>query len=183
MHQPVFLQRVHLARLGLARLEEAQRLGDGHLVDEDLARLQRRLGDAMAGLDDRCRGGRRRHRDIRHLGKEGADRDGVRRVVGALIDDLQHIVGTDDRRRHLDPAGTPAVRHRHLAAGERHLVAGNGDRLEDRAPDHALGLFVEIGEIVGGKAVVSRNVRIHHAFSPERRPKWAIMFCQQSSCW
>ena len=29
MHQPVFLERMHLSRLGLARLEEAQRLGIG----------------------------------------------------------------------------------------------------------------------------------------------------------
>ena len=39
VHQPVFLERVHLARLGLARLEEAQRLGDRHLVDQDLPGL------------------------------------------------------------------------------------------------------------------------------------------------
>ena len=38
LHQPVFGPGVHLARLGLARLELAQRFGLRHLVDDDLAR-------------------------------------------------------------------------------------------------------------------------------------------------
>jgi hypothetical protein len=44
---------VHLARLGLARFEEAQRLGDRDLEDQDLAFGQRLFRDAVAGLDDR----------------------------------------------------------------------------------------------------------------------------------
>ncbi len=36
MHQAVFGERMHAARLGLARLEEAQRLRDRHLEDEHL---------------------------------------------------------------------------------------------------------------------------------------------------
>ena len=98
MHQPVFLERMHLARLGLARLEEAQRLGDRHLIDQDLAGLELLSGNAVAGLDDRRLAGMRRRRDIGDLGEEGADRDGVGGVVGALVDDLQHIVRADDRR-------------------------------------------------------------------------------------
>ncbi len=47
VHEAVFLQRMHLARLGLARLEEAQGLGDRHLVHEDLAGAERRFGDAV----------------------------------------------------------------------------------------------------------------------------------------
>ena len=50
----------------------------------------------------------------------------------------------------LHAAGAPAIGHRHLAGGERHLVAGNGDRLQDGAADHPLGLLVEIGEVVAG---------------------------------
>ena len=151
MHQPVFLQRMHLARLGLARLEEAQRLGDRHLVDDASGRpvsgasgMRWRVWMmvALRGL-----GG---HRDIGDLLEEGADRDGVGGVVGALVDDLQHVVRADDRRRHLHAAGAPAIGHRHFAAGERHLVAGNGDALQDRPADHPLGLLVEIGEVVGG---------------------------------
>ena len=53
VHDAIFAERVHGARLGLARLEEAQRLRDRHLVDEDLTFAQRRLGNAVAGLDDR----------------------------------------------------------------------------------------------------------------------------------
>lgn len=84
MHEAVFLERMHLARFGLARLEEAQRFGDRHLVDEDLAGLERCLGDAVAGLDDRRLAGRGGvDRDIGDLLEEGADRDGVGRVVGA----------------------------------------------------------------------------------------------------
>src|SRR5262249_34157527 len=73
-------------------------------------------------------------------------------VVGALVDHLEHVVGAQDRRRDLNPAGAPAERHRHLAAGKRDLVAGDRDRLEDGAADHPLGLLVEIGEVVNRRA-------------------------------
>ncbi len=149
MHQPVFAERMHAPRLGLARLEEAQRLGDRHLIDQHLPAMQRRFGNAVPGLDYRrlFRGGRRR--DTGGLGEKLADRDRVGGVVGALIDPLQHIVGPEDRRRHLHAAGAPAIGHRHLAAGERHLVTGNRDCLQNGAADHPLGLLVEIGEVVG----------------------------------
>src|SRR5690606_12311279 len=68
-------------------------------------------------------------------------------------DHLEYVGGPDDRGGHLHAAGAPAVRHRHLARRERHLIAGNGDRLEDRAPDHPFCLFVQIGEVVGGDRV------------------------------
>jgi hypothetical protein len=61
------------------------------------------------------------------LAKKRADRDGVGRVVGALVDHLQHVVATDDGGGHLHAAGAPAIGHRHLAAAERHLIAGHGD--------------------------------------------------------
>jgi hypothetical protein len=91
MHEAVFLERMHLARLGLARLEEAQRFGDRHLIDQHLAGPSA-FGNAVARLDDRRIAGARGHRDIGDLLEEGADRDGVGRVVGALVDDLQHVV-------------------------------------------------------------------------------------------
>ena len=151
MHQAVFGERMHAARLGLARLEEAQRLRDRHLIDQHLVRVQRRLGNAVARLDHgrlirRGRGG-----DAGGLGEEFADRDRVGGVVGALVDHLQHVLRSEDRGGHLHAAGAPAIGHRHFAAGERHLIAGDRDRLEDRAADHPLGLLVEIGEIVGGR--------------------------------
>src|SRR5258707_14544819 len=78
-------------------------------------------------------------------------------VIRALIDDLQPVVGPENCGSPRTPAGAPAVGHRHLAARERNLIAGYSDGLEDRAPDHALGLLVEIGEIVG--------LRVHSAAS------------------
>ena len=67
----------------------------------------------------------------------------------------------DDRRGDLDAAGAPAVGQRHLARAERHLIAGHRDRLEQRAADHPLGLFVEVGEVVAvGGAVVCRVIAV-----------------------
>jgi hypothetical protein len=89
------------------------------------------------------------HGDAGGLFKELADRDGVRGVVSPLIDHLERILGRQARGRYLHAAGAPAIGHRHLARGERHLVARHRDALQDRTADHALGLFIEIGEIVG----------------------------------
>ena len=148
LHDAVFGERVQRARLRLARLQHAQRLGDRHLEDQDLAFLQRRLGHAVASLDDGRFLGRRRRLDVSHLGEEAADRNGVGRVVGALVDHLQRVVPADDGRRHLDAAGAPSVGQRHLAAAERHLIARHRHRFQDGAADHALGLFVEVGVVV-----------------------------------
>ncbi len=159
VHEAVFLERVHRAGLGLARLEVAQRLGDRHLVDDRLAGRERRLRDAVACLDDRGLGGPRRGGDAGGLLEEGADRHRVGGVVGALVDHLQHVVGPQDRGRHLNAAGAPAVGHRHLARREGHLIAGDRDGLEDGPADHPLRALVEIGEIIG------RNGRAHGAAS------------------
>jgi hypothetical protein len=149
VHEAVFFQRVHGARFGFARLQEAQRFRNRHLVDKHLAFGERLLGYAMAGLDHGRFACARRRGDARDLGEELADRHRVGRIVSTLVDNLQHVVGTDDRRRDLNAAGAPAIGHRHLARGERHLVAGDGDRFQDRPADHAFRLLVEIGEIVG----------------------------------
>jgi hypothetical protein len=66
----------------------------------------------------------------------------------ALVDHLQAIILAKDRGGDLNAAGAPAVGHRHFAGGKRHLVSRDRDALQDRAADHPLGLFVEIGEIV-----------------------------------
>ena len=149
MHQPVFFQGVHLPGLGLARLEEPQRLRDRHLIDQDLVPGQRLLGDPVPGLDDgRLPGflGRR------HPGgqlEELADRHRIGGVVRPLVDHLEPVRRHQAGRRHLHPAGAPAKRHRHLARGERHLIPGHRHRLQKRAANHPLGLLVEIGEVVG----------------------------------
>src|SRR6056297_2571005 len=148
MHQPVILKRVHLAGLDLGGFEKPQGFGDRHLVDEDLILGQGLLGDAVAGLDDgglRCLLG---HRDAGGLLEELADRYRVGGVVRTLVDHLQRILGRQAGGRDLHTARPPAIGHRHLARGEGHLVARHGDAFQDRAADHPLGLFVEIGEIV-----------------------------------
>src|SRR4029453_3804403 len=99
------------------------------------------------------------------LGKKFTDRHRVGGVVGALVDHLEHVVGAQDRRRDLNAAGAPAVRHRHLAAAKRALVAGNRDRLKDGATDHALSLLVEIGEAVDRRA---HSAASRSTFAPSR---------------
>jgi len=53
MHRPVILERVHQPRFGLARLEEAQGLGDRHLEDDDLPLGEGRFRECDACLDNR----------------------------------------------------------------------------------------------------------------------------------
>src|SRR5262249_39374475 len=90
---------------------------------------------------------------------------------GALGVPPEPLGGAGDPRRDLNPAGAPAVRHRHLAAGKRDLVAGDRDRLEDGAADHPLGLLVEIGEVVDRRAhsAASRSTRSRSANSSRIR--------------
>ena len=170
VHHAVFLERMHLAGFGFALLDPAQRFRNRHLIDQDLSLGQRRFGDAVAGLDHAGLG---RLFGRRHTGRAGeklADADGVRRVVGALVDDLQHVVRSDHRGRHLDAAGPPAVGQGHFAAAERHLIAGYGDRLEDGAADRAFHLLVQIGEIVPRKRGRRGGaVHVHQAASSSSR--------------
>ena len=150
MHEAVFFQLVHLACLGLARFQKAQRLGDRDLEDKDLPLGQRGFGDAVAGLDDGgIKGGFGGH----HAGgllEEAADRDRVGRVIGALVDDFQHVLGHQAGRCDLHAAGAPTVGHRHLAAGKGDLIAGDRDGFQQRAADHAFGVLVKVGEVVVG---------------------------------
>ena len=151
VHDPVFLQSVHGPGFGFARLHEAQRFGDGHLIDENLAGFEWRFRDAVPGLDD-CRifcGGGRGY--LRRPGEKGADGDGVGRVVGTLVDDFQDVVRADDAGRELDAARAPAIGQGHLAAAEGDLIAGDGHGLQNGAADHALGLLIQVGIVVSGQ--------------------------------
>src|SRR5262249_56639027 len=96
------------------------------------------------------------------LGKEFANGVCVGGVGRALIDHLQHIVGSENGGSHLDPAGTPAIGHWHLSARERDLIAGYCYRFQDSTADHPLGLLVKIGEVVGW--------RVHSAASCKGPP-------------
>src|SRR4029453_342785 len=120
-------------------------------------------GNAMARLDNACLAGVCRGAHPCGAGKELADRNGVGGIVGALVDNLEDIVRPEDRGGHLHTAGAPAVGHRHFAAGEGYLLARNGDRLEDGAPDRAFALLVEVGKVVGDTA--------GHGATPS--PTWA----------
>src|SRR5580692_9786390 len=148
---------MHATRLGLAGLEKAKRLRDRHLEYENLMFAEGRLRDAMPGLNDGCIACACRCAHARCLDEEISDRHRVGGVVGTLIDYLEYIVRAEDGCSHLHSACPPAVRHRHFTAGERHLISGNGYRLEDGAADHALGLLIQIGKIV--------DRRVHSAAS------------------
>ncbi len=105
----------------------------------------------MAGLDNggaaRLCGGS----DARGPAEEASDGDGVRGVVGALVDNLEHVVPAYDACRDLNAARTPAKGHGHLAAGKGHLIAGYGLGLQKGAAEHAFCAFIEIGEIPSGR--------------------------------
>src|SRR5215468_11362069 len=106
----------------------------------------------MPRLDQRRLGGARGGPDAGGALEELPDAHRVGGVVGALIDHLEHVVGTDQARGDLHAARAPAVGQRHLAAAERHLIAGNRHRLEDRPPYHSFGLLVEEREVVAAHA-------------------------------
>ena len=74
---------------------------------------------------------------------EAAQVLGVDAGVVALVDDLDHVAGAEERQRDLQAAGAPAAGDRQLARAEGHLVAGDGDGLEQRPADLALGDGVE----------------------------------------
>ena len=96
---------MHAPRLGLARLQETQRFGDRHLIDQHLPGMQRRFGDPVPGLDHGgVRRGSRRC-DAGRLAEEFPDRDRIGSVVRTLVDHLQHVLRPKDRGRHLHAAG------------------------------------------------------------------------------
>ncbi len=102
----------------------------------------------MAGLDYASRFGVRGGGDAGGAGEELPDRYRIGGVVGALVNHFQRIVPAKNRCRDLDAAGAPAIGQRHLARAERDLMARHRHRLQDGAPDHPLGLLVQIGEVV-----------------------------------
>ncbi|VFS15034.1 Uncharacterised protein [Yokenella regensburgei] len=144
---------MHRAGFGFARFDKAQRLRNGHLVDKDLIFRQRRFRDPVTGLNDR-----RVFRAFSgihpgHAGEELADRDGVCRVVCALIDNLQHIMFADHAGGKLDPTGAPAVGHRHFASAERNLITGDRHRFENGAANHTFGLLIKISKVVARQRI------------------------------
>ena len=163
MHQAVFGQSVQRAGFGFAGLQALHGLGNGHLVHDDLAFGQRLFGDAVTRLDQRgfVRAGGGVH--PRCALKKPADVDRVDGVVRALVDDLEHVLGTDDGSGDLNAARAPAVRQWHLTRSKRHLITRNGHGLQDGAADHALGAFVQIREVhVGRRALRQGFAQVSH---------------------
>jgi hypothetical protein len=95
-HAAVVAFGVHAPGPALGGLHQTQRFGYRHLEHQDLPGTQRCFRDAMAGLDQGRRRGVDGDRHIRDALDEFLDVDGIDAVVGALVDDLEHIPGTDD---------------------------------------------------------------------------------------
>ncbi|MNN32080.1 hypothetical protein D3C81_1457920 [compost metagenome] len=177
VHDPVLLQRMEHAGFLVARLDEAQRLGNRHLEHQDLPGAQRRFRNPVAGLDQRGFGGLLGGGDaLADAGEEATDAHRVGGVVGALVDHLEHVVRAQQAGGQLHAAGAPAVGHGHLAAAEGHLVAGDGHGLEQRAADHAFALLVEVGEVVVGHGCSGADSRL--AWNSWRRRR-----SRSSSAW
>ena len=154
VHQAVLGQRVHGDGLGATRLQPEQRFGHGHLINQRLRLSQRRLRDAMPGLDD---AGCSRFFSGGHTSgacEKPADVNRVGGVVRTLVNHLEHIVTPDDAGRHLHAASAPAIGKRHFTRAKRHLVAGYGHGLEYGAAYHFFGPLIEESEVV---------IRVHQA--------------------
>ena len=136
------------ARHAFARLVGAQGLWHGNLQHHELFALQRTLRDTVTALDERRVRRGRGGLDAGSLVHEAANRHGIDARVRALVDYLEHVIGTDARQRDLQATRTPAAADGHLAAGERHLVSGNGDGLQDGAANLALGALVQKGKVI-----------------------------------
>jgi len=128
----------------------------GHLKDHDLSGGQLVLGYAVPRLDD---GGFSRVSVVATSATVAKNR----RMETAFVVSsapwsmhLKSIVRSNDRSRQLNSTRSPAIWHRHLARTKGHLVAGDAQRLENGAADHALGLFVEVSVVV----VAFRRVRL-----------------------
>src|SRR5260370_337694 len=109
-------------------------------------------------------------------------RHGIAGLVGPRVVHLETVRRADDAARPLDAAGAPAIGQRHLTTAERHLIAGNGDRLEDGAPNHPLCLLIEIGEIVAFLRPLAGK-RAHSAASAEAAALCRKRRIRLSSAW
>ncbi len=151
LHHAILFQGVHGAGFGFARLDKAQRLRDRNLENQNLIFGEWGFRDAVAGLDQRGVFGALGGVHPGNALEELADRHRIGGVVGALVDDLQHVRFANHAGGDLNTACAPAVRHRHFTPAERHLIARNGHRFEDGAADHAFGLFIQISKVIAAE--------------------------------
>ena len=121
----------------------------------------------MARLNDAGCGGVGGDLHARGSLEEAPNVDGIDRVVRALINDLEHIRLTNDRSRDLNAARAPAIGQWHFTRTKGYLVAWNGNGLQNGAPNHALGAFVQIGEV---NLRVTQWARFDHVILQHDRP-------------
>src|SRR3546814_876122 len=156
---------MHAARFGIRRLDEAQRLRYGHLKDHDLPFAQGRFGYAMTRLND---GGLVRALGGLHAGgahEKAPYRHCVGGVVSPLVDNLQHIALAQYGGGHLHAAGAPAVRQGHFTPAERHLITRYGHRFEQAASQAALGLLIQVSEVIALPGLRILIQAVHAIFS------------------
>ena len=139
----------------------------------------------MARLNKRRLFSRLRRAHPRYPVEEGANGDGIGRVVGPLIDAFERIVRTDEARRQLNATGAPSVGNGHLPGPKGHLVTGNSHGLQNSPTNHALGLLVEVGEVVVlvANPVFSDPLHVHasSACAAGTDPSWAACFAKYSA--
>ena len=156
MHQAVLGQAMQCAGLGFTRLQALHGFRHRHLVDQNLPLGQGHFRNAVTRLNQRGLMGARGGIDARRAFKKAPNIDGVDRVIGALVDHFERVVGPNDRCSDLDASSTPAIRQWHFSGAKRHLATRNGHRFQNGAADHALGALVKIRKV---------NFRRGHAFS------------------
>ena len=160
---------MHFAGFSFTRFKETKRFGDRHLIDKNLIFAQFLFRDAVAGLNDRCLGGFFSRRNICCLGKKLTDGNRVGGVISPLVDDLKGIIRANNGGGYLHATRTPAIGHRHFTTGKRDLISRNCNGLKQCAPDHAFGLFIEIGEIIGRCPIRRIIDSLFHGVTPRLR--------------
>src|SRR5690606_36763129 len=96
-----------------------------------------------------------------HTGRpleEAADRNGISRVVRAMVDHLEHVVASQYGGGHVLTARARAIRQRHLASTEGHLIPRDSHRLQQASAQTALGLLVQVDKVVAGLIVPASRV-------------------------
>ena len=166
MHQAVVSHGVHSAGSGGSGFKALKRLGYRYLIDHDLSLDQRVFRNSVPGLDQSGRFSILGRHDASCFLEKLANVHGVDRVITPLIDHFKGIVLPNDGGSDLNAACSPTVWQGHFLGGKWHLIAWDGDGLQKRASNHALGLFVQVGKIK--TRVVARFLSVIHVFFPPR---------------
>ena len=121
----------------------------------------------MARLNDAGCGGVGGHLNAGGSLEKATNVDGIDRVVRALVNHLQYIGLTNDRSCDLNATCAPPIRQGHFARPKRYLIPWNGNCFQNSATNHALGAFVQIGEV---NLRVTQWARFDHVILQHDRP-------------